>query len=91
MTVREAAAELQCSISFVYKLMAQGQVAYECRGRRKLPVAESVAEYRQRNLVPVTAKEPKPKKAPYSVPVLVSGTTEKATCPPVLIYNRKRS
>jgi hypothetical protein len=33
MTAREAAAELQCSISFVYKLMAQGQVAYECRGR----------------------------------------------------------
>ena len=46
MTVREAAAELQCSISFVYKLMAQGQVACECRGRRKLPVAESIAEYR---------------------------------------------
>jgi transposase len=61
MTVREAAAELQCSISFVYKLMAQGQVAYECRGRRKLPVAE----YRHRNLVPATATEPKPTKAPY--------------------------
>lgn len=65
MTVREAAAELQCSISFVYKLMTQGQVAYECRGRRKLPVAESVAEYRQRNLVPATAKASKPAKAPY--------------------------
>jgi len=65
MTVREAATELQCSISFVYKLMAQGQVAYECRGRRKLLVAESVADYRQRNLVPATAKEPKPARTPY--------------------------
>ena len=70
MTVREAAAELQCSISFVYKLMAQGQVAYERRGRRKLPVAESLAEYRQRNLVPATAKEPKPAKAPYQFKLL---------------------
>ena len=65
MTVREAAVELQCSISFVYKLMTQGQVAYECRGRRKLPMAESVAEYRQRNIVPASFKEPKPAKAPY--------------------------
>ena len=65
MTVRKAAAELQCSISFVYKLVAQDQVAYECRGRRKLPVAESVAEYRQCNLVPATAREPKRTKAPY--------------------------
>ena len=65
MTVREAAVELQCSISFVYKLMSQGQVAYECRGRRKLPVAESIAEYRQRNLVPATAKKPKPARTPY--------------------------
>lgn len=65
MTVREAAVELQCSISFVYKLMTQGQVAYECRGRRKLPVAESVAEYRKRNLVPASPKEPKPAKTPY--------------------------
>ena len=66
MTVREAAVELQCSISFVYKLMTQGQIAYECRGRRKLPMAESVAEYRQRNIVPVSVKEPKPATAPSS-------------------------
>lgn len=77
MTVREAAAELQCSISFVYKLMAQGQVAYECRGRRKLPVAESVAEYRQRNLVLATAKEPKPTKAPYQYKHLFQDHREK--------------
>ena len=52
MTVKEAAKELTCSISLVYKLMNEGQIAYERRGRRKLPVGSSVAEYRQRNLVP---------------------------------------
>jgi hypothetical protein len=77
MTVREAAAELQCSISFVYKLMAQGQVAYECRGRRKLPVAESVGEYRQRNLVPATIKEPRPTKTPYQYKHLFQERREK--------------
>ena len=38
----------------IHKLMREGKVAYERRGRRKLPVESSVAEYRQRNLV--TAK-----------------------------------
>jgi excisionase family DNA binding protein len=52
MTVKEAAKELTCSISLVYKLMNEGQIAYERRGRRRLPVSFSVAEYRQRNLVP---------------------------------------
>jgi excisionase family DNA binding protein len=52
MTVKEAAKELTCSISLVYKLMKDGLIAYERRGRRKLPVGSSVAEYRQRNLVP---------------------------------------
>jgi hypothetical protein len=81
MTVREAAVELQCSISFVYKLMAQGQVAYECRGRRKLPVAVSVAEYRQRNLVPATAKEPKPARTPYQYKHLFQDRRDKRpTC-----------
>jgi excisionase family DNA binding protein len=51
MTVKEAAKELNCSLSFVYKLLRTGQLAYEKRGRRKLPIASSVAEYRQRNLV----------------------------------------
>jgi excisionase family DNA binding protein len=60
MTVNQAAAELQCSISFIYKLMTQGQLAYERRGRRKLPVAESVAEYRHRNLVPATTRVSRP-------------------------------
>lgn len=49
LTVKEAAADLHCSISFVYKLMRTGQIAYEGRGRRKLPLAVSVAEYRRRN------------------------------------------
>lgn len=50
-TVREAAAELRCSISFVYKLMKNGELAFERRGRRKMPLVRSVSEYRQRNLV----------------------------------------
>jgi excisionase family DNA binding protein len=49
--VGEAAAVLNCSASFVYKLMGSGEIAYERRGRRKLPVRESVEEYRQRNRV----------------------------------------
>src|SRR6266498_4529923 len=49
LTVKEAAAELHCSISFVYKLIDTGQVACERRGRRKLPLAVSLAEYRQRS------------------------------------------
>jgi excisionase family DNA binding protein len=52
MSVKEAAKELTCSISLVYKLMNEGQIAYERRGRRRLPVGSSVAEYRQRNIVP---------------------------------------
>lgn len=64
MTVKEAAKELTCSISLVYKLMNEGQIAYERRGRRRLPVDSSVAEYRQRNLVPARpaseAGQPKP-------------------------------
>ena len=56
MTVKEAAKELNCSLSFLYKLLRTRQLAYEKRGRRKLPLASSVAEYRQRNLV--SASEP---------------------------------
>lgn len=54
LTVKEAADELRCSISFVYKLMDAGQIAFERRGRRKLLLAISLAEYRQRNLVEAT-------------------------------------
>jgi excisionase family DNA binding protein len=69
LTVNEAAAVLNCSISFIYKLMDQGQVAFERRGRRKLPVTASVSEYRQRNLVPAQKPpeptSPKRRKEPY--------------------------
>ena len=58
MTVKEAAKELTCSISLVYKLMKDGQIAYERRGRRRLPVGSSVAEYRQRNVVPARPASP---------------------------------
>ncbi len=57
MTVKEAASELRCSISFIYKLMDSSEIAYERRGRRKLPVASSVAEYRDRNMVPARSPE----------------------------------
>jgi len=70
MTVKEAARELGCSISFIYKLMDAHQLAYEMRGRRKLPVDASVAEYRQRNLVPAQKQslappESEQRKKPY--------------------------
>jgi excisionase family DNA binding protein len=55
LTVPQAAAELNCSASFVYKMMNLGEIAFERRGRRKMPLARSVAEYRQRSLVPSQA------------------------------------
>lgn len=58
LTVKEAAADLHCSISFVYKLMHTGQIAYEGRGRRKLPLAVSVAEYRRRNTHSAASSQP---------------------------------
>ena len=38
LTVKEAAAELRCSISFVCKLMSLGQISYECRGAAEVAV-----------------------------------------------------
>ena len=64
LTVKEAAAELYCSISFVYKLMQCGQLAFERRGRRKLPLAGSVAEYRQRSRRQATVQAPRPGRSP---------------------------
>jgi excisionase family DNA binding protein len=64
LTVKEAAAELYCSISFVYKLMRSGQLAFERRGRRKLPLAVSVAEYRQRSRCQATAQASRPGRSP---------------------------
>ncbi|MFN0019966.1 MAG: helix-turn-helix domain-containing protein [Pirellulaceae bacterium] len=51
LSVKEAAAELNCSISFVYKLLRHGELAFERRGRRKMPISSSIQEYRLRNLV----------------------------------------
>lgn len=62
LTVKEAAAELRCSISFVYKLMAARQIAFEQRGRRRLPLANSVAEYRLKNTFPAEAHPSRPAK-----------------------------
>jgi excisionase family DNA binding protein len=64
MTVKEAAKELTCSISFVYKLMRTGQLAYEMRGKRKLPIATSVDEYRLRNIVSAKPQPSRPSKPP---------------------------
>jgi excisionase family DNA binding protein len=60
-TVKEAARQLNCSISLVYKLLEQGQIAYERRGRRKLPVARSVADFRRQNVVPADARPGSPR------------------------------
>lgn len=65
LTVKEAAEEMRCSISFVYKLMVTGQLAFEKRGRRKLPIAESVAEYRQRNTVGANSRPTVKPRTPY--------------------------
>lgn len=62
MTVKEAACVLNCSPSLVYKLTDQGQLAFEWRGRRKLVVRASVADYRKRNLVPANPEPVKPKR-----------------------------
>jgi excisionase family DNA binding protein len=64
LTVKEAAAELYCSLSFVYKLMRTGQLAFERRGRRKLQQAASVAAYRQRNTCPATPQPSRPSRSP---------------------------
>lgn len=64
MTAKEASRELQVSLSFVYKLMDLGEIAYERRGTRKLPVAQSVEEYKQRNLVAASAEQHRPVKGP---------------------------
>jgi excisionase family DNA binding protein len=65
LTVKEAAEEMRCSISFIYKLMETGQLAFERRGRRKLPTAESVAEYRQRNTVAANRRPTVKPRTPY--------------------------
>jgi excisionase family DNA binding protein len=62
MTAKQAASELQISLSFLYKLLDQGEIAFERRGKRKLPVEASVAEYRRRNLVPAEPKQNRPVK-----------------------------
>lgn len=62
LTVKEAAAELNCSIGFVYKLLIVGELVYEKRGRRKLPTDASIAEYRQRNKVRAMQRFDYPKK-----------------------------
>lgn len=59
-TVKAAAAQLNCSISFVYKLMYLGQLAYEKRGRRRLPTAASILAYRQRNTVLASERSNRP-------------------------------
>ena len=51
MNVKEAAAELGVSVHMIYKLMRTGQLAYLQVGRRRLPIANSLTEYRQKNTV----------------------------------------
>jgi excisionase family DNA binding protein len=61
LTVKAAAVQLNCSISFVYKLMYLGELAYEKRGRRRLPMAASILEYRQRNTVLSSERSHRPR------------------------------
>jgi excisionase family DNA binding protein len=80
LTVKEAAAELNCSISFVYKLMDLGELVYERRGRRKLPTTASIAEYRERNTVRASQRFDYPKKnahEPYVYQQLFKKVTRK--------------
>ncbi len=80
LTVNEAAVELHCSISFVYKLMQTGQLSFEQRGRRRLPLAVSVAEYRTLNTRQATEKSPRPVKQarqPYQFQRLFTGNRSK--------------
>jgi len=53
MNVKDAAAKLGVSIHMIYKLMRNGQLAYLQIGRRRLPIDNSVTEYRQKNTVEV--------------------------------------
>lgn len=64
MTAKQAAADLQISLSFLYKLLDQGEIAFERRGTRKFPVDESVADFKRRNLVPAAPKQNRPVKGP---------------------------
>lgn len=57
-TVKEAANELGCSPSFIYRLMKLGQLAYEKRGRFKRPLLVSIHAYRLRNIVPAEQAPP---------------------------------
>lgn len=66
MTAKKAAVVLNVSRSYIYKLMDLGEIAFEKRGRFRLPVDASVADYKARNLVPATPKQHRPVKgAPY--------------------------
>jgi len=69
MTVKEAADVLNVSVSFIYKLMDTRRLAYEKRGRKKLPVDGSVAEYQKQNLFleekPHEPPKSKRRKEPY--------------------------
>jgi excisionase family DNA binding protein len=75
LTVKEAADELRCSISFVYKLMETGRIAFERRGRRKLPLAASISEYRQMSRVEAPSQPPADRspKQPYQFQRLFQG------------------
>lgn len=64
MTVKQTAVYLEVSVSFVYKLLDQGEIAFERRGCRKLPVEASVEAYKNRNLVPAGPKQHRPVEGP---------------------------
>jgi len=48
LTVKQAAAELNVSISFIYKLIGRKALTHELRGRIKLIPEQAIEEYRNR-------------------------------------------
>jgi excisionase family DNA binding protein len=51
MNVKDAARELGVSISMIYKLMGNKELAYVQIGRRKMPTENGLREYKERHTV----------------------------------------
>jgi hypothetical protein len=64
MNVKDTAANLGVSVHMIYKLMRTGQLAYLQVGRRRLPLDDSVTEYRQKNTVKTHQPTSKPTRNP---------------------------
>lgn len=61
-TVKQAAAKLDCSAAFVYRLIRDRLVTHERRGRKILLSDQALEEYKQRTQVQATTAPPAPPK-----------------------------